>query len=154
MWLYGLCGFEQLKPHSIHNVDFLFKLLNVASNWVRWLLETATRATFNSQGDFCFALMRILIGPNIAVNKINDNPKRFILLYSIFRWIIQVNFTIKYFSFIFFIHLNIRYNKMNLFGLSFILFILKWSAGKRYCSKHTLKVTSHLHCIFSFMRLP
>ena len=73
-------------------------MLNVASNWVRWLLETATRATFNSHGDFCFALMRILIGPNIAVNKINDNPKR---LYSIFRWIIQVNFTIKYFSFIF-----------------------------------------------------
>ena len=34
------------------------------------------------------------------------------------------NFTITDFSFILFIHLNTRYNKMNLFGLSFILYIL------------------------------
>ena len=33
------------------------------------------------------------------------------------------NFTIKYSNFILFIYLNIGYNKMNLFGLSFILFI-------------------------------
>ena len=29
-----------------------------------------------------------------------------------------------------FIHLSIGYSKRDLFGLSFILFILKWSAGK------------------------
>ena len=49
------------------------------------------------------------------MHKTNDNSKRFIF-----------NFTISYFI----LYLN---DKMNLFGLSFVLFILKWSAGKCFC---------------------
>ena len=41
-----------------------------------------------------------------------------------------------------FIHLNIGYHKINVFGLSFILFFLKWSAGKRFW--YRLRVTDNI----------
>ena len=67
-------------------------------------------------------LQYLLPADHLRINKINDNPKRFILLYLIFRWIKKIK--LKYFilKFTWIIHLNIEYNKMNLFGLSFILF--------------------------------